>query len=783
MLHIWHQHDVETWKFNADLYITLSERVLKFAEPLLAYDVIQEGLESFPGNVSLQELRGLTLARLGSYEKANSVLYNLYQSAGKGSVQTLGVLGRTHKDLWLSSKTEEEKTFHISRARQYYLEAYQMEPSLWTGINVAATHVFEGNIEEARKKAQEIKKLCQKELNENKPDYWVLATMGEANLILGDFEQALLYYRQGVEIGKKNIGDINSTRRNARLLFDGLNIPKESVKKVEHALCIPKIVVFTGHIIDSPKRRKPRFPRDKEREVYQEIYQWLKEQGPCVGYSSAAKGADILFIEAMEALGNKVSIVMPFCREQFFEESVSDEWEPAWGERFWKIIKGKHEIIELNKQGTKYSDYYFQYANNIMYGLARIKAMQLDTSLVPLAVWHKEDIGKTGGSSSFIKKWLELGNEVNIIDLKSVIEKSVGENPIEVIKKEAVKELDHYDDYKIKGILFADTVNYSQLQDHEFLKFENIIFGIVKEMIDSKRFAIATKNTWGDAIYMVFDKIKDAGIFALELNDRVNGIDWYEKGFSQKMKIRTAVHAGPVHCTFNPVTEQMHFNGANVCRAARIEPLTPPGQVYTSLEYAALAASEHIEEFFMCLRGSDEHAQEVWSIPHFSFKECRLMSDHVVFISYSSKDVVIAKQILDYLEGNGIACWMAPRNIIPGEHYASSILEAIKNSKAFFLLFSPYSDASEQCLKEVDRAVNARIPIIPFRIVEHTPTEAMEYYLCNTHWMDAFKRPTGEYFPQLLNTCKRILDGKIPEVARPSRPQKALEEMSEGMRA
>lgn len=159
------------------------------------------------------------------------------------------------------------------------------------------------------------------------------------------------------------------------------------------------------------------------------------------------------------------------------------------------------------------------------------------------------------------------------------------------------------------------------------------------------------------------------------------------------------------------------------------------------------------------------------------------MSEHVVFISYSSKDVAVAKQVLEFLESNGIPCWMAPRNITPGQHYASAILDAIKTSKAFFLLFSPYSDASEQCLKEVDRAVNARLPIIPFRIVDHNPTEAMEYYLCNTHWLDAFARPTGEYFPQILSTCRRILDGKTPEVVTPSRPQKPIEEMSEGMRA
>lgn len=124
---------------------------------------------------------------------------------------------------------------------------------------------------------------------------------------------------------------------------------------------------------------------------------------------------------------------------------------------------------------------------------------------------------------------------------------------------------------------------------------------------------------------------------------------------------------------------------------------------------------------------------------------------------------------------------MAPRNILPGKHYASSILDAINSSKIFFLLFSPYSNISEQCLKEVDRAVHAKLPIIPFRIEDHPPTEAMEYYLCNTHWLDAFQRPTGEYFPELLSVCKKILDGATPQVVRPSRPQKKFEEISGGM--
>ena len=48
-----------------------------------------------------------------------------------------------------------------------------------------------------------------------------------------------------------------------------------------------------------------------------------------------------------------------------------------------------------------------------------------------------------------------------------------------------------------------------------------------------------------------------------------------------------------------------------------------------------------------------------------------------VFISYSTDDSVSAEQIRDGLEASGIPCWMAPRDIAPGEDYAEQIISAI----------------------------------------------------------------------------------------------------------
>lgn len=130
------------------------------------------------------------------------------------------------------------------------------------------------------------------------------------------------------------------------------------------------------------------------------------------------------------------------------------------------------------------------------------------------------------------------------------------------------------------------------------------------------------------------------------------------------------------------------------------------------------------------------------------------MSGHI-FVSYASANKDAADTIVASLEAAGLSCWIAPRNITPGEIYARAIINAIQNSSVFVLVFTKESDESEQVLKEVDRAVNAKIPLLPFRIEDRAPSDAMEYYLCNTHWLDAFSGRMAEKLPELVLACRR----------------------------
>lgn len=116
-----------------------------------------------------------------------------------------------------------------------------------------------------------------------------------------------------------------------------------------------------------------------------------------------------------------------------------------------------------------------------------------------------------------------------------------------------------------------------------------------------------------------------------------------------------------------------------------------------------------------------------------------------VFISYSSKDSIIANQLCEYLENNGINCWIAPRNVTAGLPYAQGILQGIDDSTLMVLLFSDNSNRSRHVEREVDRAFNKEKVIIPFRIADTAMSDVLSYYLGANHYIDGIPDPTSAF--------------------------------------
>lgn len=110
---------------------------------------------------------------------------------------------------------------------------------------------------------------------------------------------------------------------------------------------------------------------------------------------------------------------------------------------------------------------------------------------------------------------------------------------------------------------------------------------------------------------------------------------------------------------------------------------------------------------------------------------------HQVFISYSSKEVDTAIKVCEFLENNGIACWMAPRNVVAGSNYASQIVSAIKACSVLVLLASENTNASGHVSNEVSLAFDNKCTIIPFKLQNFEFTDEYLYFLGRKHWIEA----------------------------------------------
>ena len=107
------------------------------------------------------------------------------------------------------------------------------------------------------------------------------------------------------------------------------------------------------------------------------------------------------------------------------------------------------------------------------------------------------------------------------------------------------------------------------------------------------------RETYGDGLFLAFPSLQDAGEFALRLTAMVRDTNWVSLGFSRPLSIRVALHAGPVYRDTDPITGLPKAIGTHVSRAARLEPKTPPGEIYASESFAALLALEG-ESTFAC---------------------------------------------------------------------------------------------------------------------------------------------------------------------------------------
>jgi class 3 adenylate cyclase len=640
--------------------LDLAKKLYALHEFMFAYDVVNTGLKNIRQQFSkqdgsqgtdndvlsgvvkvdeqtrllclqLKQLEGRLYVQMKSHDKALAVFKEL-ASLGFNDEETLGNLASCYKTQALTTDDKELSQAYLHEAYLLYQQAFKCSPqSYWVGINAATLALLLGQVQEANLYCQQVYNYCKDLAAADKQDYWLSATLAEAKLI--DYlltanedlqDELLAAYQQAVAIAN-NFTQIASTRKNASLLLSW-HYPAQNLLVVDETqrtllldkllaiLFTPPVLVFTGHMIDAAERTTPRFPAQNEDLVKQTLQNFMLESKVLWGYASAACGADILFLEAMQQFGLETNIILPYQERVFIKQSVARNnpvlsEKLSWEQRFQQVKHytesqaGVH-LWNSSIQFFEGSNLYYRYANLVIYGLALLKAKQLDAKLLHLAVWNGEKNNDVGGTFDAISCWWEKEKQPVYYINPLQPDKVQKFEPLEPVNKpqwnKPLAETNN-GEVVLKSIVFTDVAGYSQFTEKQILIFQTEVVETIAKLIDDDSSDPEIKNTWGDALYLIFSDHEYAGNFALALSELIEERNrsgyWAGLGLPSPLQIRIALHFGPVFSAYDAILQKKTYIGNHVSNAARIEPITPPGEVYASVGAATFAEVLGIKSF------------------------------------------------------------------------------------------------------------------------------------------------------------------------------------------
>ena len=136
-----------------------------------------------------------------------------------------------------------------------------------------------------------------------------------------------------------------------------------------------------------------------------------------------------------------------------------------------------------------------------------------------------------------------------------------------------------------------------------------------------------------------------------------------------------------------------------------------------------------------------------------------------VFVSHSTEDAAIARQVADAFRAAGIGVWIAPDSIKPGAAYNEAIVAGLRSSDALAVLVSKASNASKHVAREVGLADSHGKKIVPIRIEPVEPSDGLTYYLSMPQWVEWHARGASALAPMI-----GMLGGAAPEPMRDKAP-------------
>jgi tetratricopeptide (TPR) repeat protein len=186
-----------------------------------------------------------------------------------------------------------------------------------------------------------------------------------------------------------------------------------------------RVLLFTGHMIDAPGRKEPRFPPDKEGVARLAIREAIEAEqrrpgGICFGIAGGASGGDILFHEICAELGIPTRLYLALPQNQYIQASVAPA-KGDWVERLDRLteklpVRVLADSGELPSWLVEKRDYTIWQRNNLWMLHNALAAGGKHVTLI--ALWNGEKGDGPGGTDDLVARAEERHARTVILDTK-----------------------------------------------------------------------------------------------------------------------------------------------------------------------------------------------------------------------------------------------------------------------------------------------------------------------------------------------------------------------------
>jgi class 3 adenylate cyclase len=550
-----------------------------------ACDAALLGLEQYPEARELQYRAVLNLSRIGASKRARQLWlhYGLRPhfedpSFRGGLEENIAALGARldREEAYVDDAVQ--RPTKLKKAAQHYETIYNRSTGTFPGINAAVLYELSGNSARACELAAHVARESSEANPKSKEDaYQLAADRAAATLLLGDLDDAQTAIEHAAALAG-NAMAIASTRKQLIQICDYKGIDRTIVSALRNRT----VIHYTGHMI-APEGTPGRFPAQAEALVAERIRKELANNNVGYGYGSLACGADTLIVEALLDRGGEVSAVLPFETDSFLRESVANGGS-EWSERFDKCVKCV-EVIHATDGEYVGDPEVFAYASRFAMGLAIVRAQQLCSEVIQLAVWDGQVSEERVGTSADIQVWRRHNLKTVTISSESNLRSNL---PRAKQQRQVFRSLPPR---KVRAIMFGDFQGFTRLNDRQMLTFYDHVMKRVASVLDKYASEIVTRNTWGDGLFLVFSDLRSAARCALDLQSELSHLDLHSLRLPPSLGLRLGLDAGAVFEVRDPILKSAAFTGTHINRTARLEPNTPPGEVYVTEAFAALLTS------------------------------------------------------------------------------------------------------------------------------------------------------------------------------------------------